>query len=447
MLKVDFGTFGRIARDVWSSSRGYLTRFRDTADEAESELKALLSAPGEVAGIVLAQDILQRYQDAADEEKRRFLHGLAEDFAADAAEIIGASQRYLDEPSARHYRLLMQTSEPPRQEVLRRLNTAPGGTLALVRMREDLLRFLSEEKSELLAALDFDFNHLFSSWFNRGFLSVARIDWNSPAELLERIIRYEAVHDIADWDDLRQRVNAPDRACYAFFHPVLGEEPLIFVEIALTKTAPNSVQALLATGREIIRPQEAKTAVFYSISNCQPGLKGISFGAFLIKQVLQELSQTYPNLTTWVTLSPVPSFTRWLAADDALEETGEGGTAAVSARALYGNLEPLLAAPLEKRGEALKTYDRDLETLALRYFTGAKNRSGAPFDPVARFHLTNGAKLRYIHPRADLSDKGLKESLGLMVNYQYEPRKMLEHHEAYATEQRVVLARELAKRL
>ena len=446
MLKVDFGTFGRIARDVWSSSRDYLTRFRDTADEAEGELKALLSAPGEVAGIVLAQDILQRYQEADDEEKRGFLHGLAEDFAADAAEIIGASQRYLAEPSARHYQLLMKTSEPPRQEVLRRLNTAPGGTLALVRMREDLLQFLREERSETLAALDLDFNHLFSSWFNRGFLSVERIDWNSPAELLERIIRYEAVHDIADWEDLRQRVNAPDRACYAFFHPVLGEEPLIFVEIALTKTVPNSVQALLATDREVIRPQEAKTAVFYSISNCQPGLKGISFGAFLIKQVLQELSHTYPNLNTWVTLSPVPGFTRWLANADAAE-LGETGTAAATARALYGDLEPLLAAPLAGRSEVLKAADHDLETLALRYFTGAKNRSGAPFDPVARFHLTNGAKLLYIHPRADLSDKGLKESLGLMVNYQYEPKKMLEHHEAYATEQRVVLARDLAKRL
>ena len=446
-MKVDFSTFGRIARDVLGSSRDYLTRFRDSSDEAEGELTALLSTRGEVAGIVLAQDILQRYQALDDAEKKRFLHQLAEDFAADAAEIISASQRYLEEPSARHYETLMKTSEPPRQEVLRRLNTAPGGTLALVRMREDLLRYLREEQSETLAALDLDFNHLFSSWFNRGFLGVERIDWNSPAELLERIIRYEAVHDIADWEDLRGRVNAPDRACYAFFHPVLGEEPLIFVEVALTKTVPNSVQALLATDREIIRPHEAKTAVFYSISNCQPGLKGISFGAFLIKQVLQELSQTYPNLTTWVTLSPVPGFTRWLTKGDAGDADEGAEVEAAKVAELQRSLEGVLAVPLGERGEQLAPYDRDLETLALRYFTQAKRASGVPVDPVARFHLNNGARLLYIHPRADLSAKGLKESLGLMVNYQYEPKKMLEHHEAYATKQQVVLARDLAKRL
>lgn len=450
MLKVDFSAFGRIARDVWGSSRGYLTRFRETnSGEAESELTALLSAPGEVAGIVLAQDILQRYQEADETGKKGFLQHLAQDFAADAAEIISASERYLAEPSARHYAALMKTSEPPRQEVLRRLNTAPGGTLALVRMREDLLRYLRDEqnlrdeRSEALGALDLDFNHLFSSWFNRGFLSVERIDWNSPAELLERIIRYEAVHDIADWEDLRGRVNAPDRACYAFFHPVLGEEPLIFVEIALTKGVPDSVQALLATDRQVLQPYEAETAVFYSISNCQPGLKGISFGAFLIKQVLQELSQTYPNLSTWVTLSPVPGFTRWLTG-----ENGAGNSAeAARATELYGGLEDILAVPIAERGAQLAAYDDNLETLALRYFTQAKRSSGAPFDPVARFHLTNGAKLLHIHPRADLSAKGLRESLGLMVNYQYEPKKMLEHHEAYATKQQVVLARDLAKRL
>lgn len=414
------------------SSRRYLTRLR--SPDQTDELAALLSTQGEVSGIVLAQSILNHYQGLAQEAKAHFLTRLAGDFGVDPAEVVAAAQHYLEDASAENYRRLMKTAEPPRQELLRRLNTAPGGTLALVRMREDLLRLTGDER---LAMLELDFIHLFSSWFNRGFLSVKRVDWSSPAELLERIIRYEAVHSISDWDDLRQRVSAADRACYAFFHPVLGDEPLIFIEVALTKAVPGSVQDLLARGRAAIDPQEAKTAVFYSISNCQPGLKGISFGAFLIKQVLQEMSQNYPKLSTWVTLSPVPGFATWLSKQSEMGEVGE----------LYAELETVLELPLEKRGDYLKTYDESLSKAALRYFTEAKHRSGTPYDPVARFHLNNGAKLLNIHTRADVSDKGLKEALGLMVNYQYEPSKMLEHHEAYATEQRVVLAKHLEKQV
>ena len=430
------GAFQRMLKDTLFSSRAYLTRLRDPNRAEGDPLQDLLAAPGEVSGIVLAQGILQRYAELDEAGKRRFLDRLAEGFGLDAARVAEASQRYLEDASAENYKAFMEASEPPRQEVLRRLNTAPGGTLALVRMREDLLRYLKDEPNRVsFATLDFDFSHLFASWFNRGFLSVERIDWNSPAELLERIIRYEAVHSISGWDDLRGRVSAPDRACYAFFHPVLEDEPLIFVEVALTKRVPESVQALLEHEREVLDPEEAKTAVFYSISTCQRGLKGMSFGAFLIKQVLQELGQTYPKLNTWVTLSPVPKFTEWLT---------ETNTTTDDVAEL--DVDEVLALPLNERSIYLKTYDRDLKRMALRYFTEAKGRRNAPLDPVARFHLNNGAKLLNVHPRADLSDKGIKEAFGLMVNYQYEPKKMLEHHEAYATKE-VVVDRGLEKRL
>ena len=417
-----------MVQDTLGSSRDY-SRFR--ARTEGDPLDALLDAPGEVSGIILAQHILQRYTEADEAGKRTFLRRLATGFGLDAAQVAAAAQRYAEDASAENYKQLMETSEPPRQEVLRRLNTAPNGTLALVRMREDLLRYLKDEpEDEALGTLDLDFAHLFSSWFNRGFLSVERIDWHSPADLLERIIRYEAVHDIKDWDDLRGRVDAPDRACYAFFHPVLGDEPLIFVEVALTKDVPGSVQVLLEVEREVIDPEEAKTAVFYSISSCQRGLKGVSFGSFLIKQVLQELSQTYPKLDTWVTLSPAPKFAEWL------NDTGK----------VPIQTQEVLERSLDERSAVLEPHDRALRRAALRYFTEAKARADEPLDPVARFHLNNGAKLLHIHPRADLSDKGVEQALGLMVNYQYEPKKMLERHEAYAAKE-VVLDKGLEKQL
>ena len=205
-----------------------------------------------------------------------------------------------------------QASEPRRQELIRRLNLAPGGTAALVQMREALLTLLAGDGE--LRAVDRDFVHLFASWFNRGFLVLRRIDWTTPAHILEKIIRYEAVHAIEDWDDLRNRLAPPDRRCYAFFHPQLVDEPLIFVEVALTKDIPDAIAPLLDLARPVIGAQEATTAVFYSISNTQKGLGGISFGNFLIKQVVEELKQDLPNLQTFVTLSPVPGFAGWLQA-------------------------------------------------------------------------------------------------------------------------------------
>ena len=218
---------------------------------------------------------------------------------------------YRQEASPINLQSLLEAVEPPRQELFRRLNLAPGGTAALVSMREDLIKHGGKEPE--LRKVDDDFAHLFGSWFNRGFLIVRPIDWSTPADILERIIRYEAVHEIQGWDDLRRRVQPSDRRCFAFFHPSLVDEPLIFVEVALTREIPASIQGLLAEEREVLPVGEATTAVFYSISNCQPGLRGVSFGNFLIKQVVEELSRELPSLTTFVTLSPVPGFAAWVA--------------------------------------------------------------------------------------------------------------------------------------
>ena len=241
-----------------------------------------------------------------------FFRLLARDFGPDQERLRTAWTAYDADPSPAHLRTLLRVVEPPRQELFRRLNLAPGGTAALVHMREDLLKHLDGDAE--LACVDDDLVHLLYSWFNRGFLVLRRIDWSTPADILERIIRYEAVHQIQGWDDLRRRVQPSDRRCFGFFHPSLIDEPLIFVEVALTREIPGSIQKLLAEDREVLAPEQATTAVFYSISNCQEGLRGISFGNFLIKQVVEELSRDLPGLKTFVTLSPAPGFGPWLTA-------------------------------------------------------------------------------------------------------------------------------------
>src|SRR5438874_1450695 len=212
---------------------------------------------------------------------------------------------------------MLQPIARRRQELFRRLNLAPGGTAALVRMREQLLDALDDRADR--AAVDSAFIHLFSSWFNRGFLVLRRIDWSSPAIVLEKIIRYEAVHRIRGWDDLRRRIDPPDRRCYAFFHPALVDDPLIFVEVALTSEIPSAIAPILTVQRDVIGPDKANTAVFYSISNCQRGLAGVSFGNFLIKQVVEEIARENSRLSTFVTLSPVAGLAEWLKRERADE--------------------------------------------------------------------------------------------------------------------------------
>jgi malonyl-CoA decarboxylase len=400
-------------------------------DSFESLCQALVSSRGEASGVALARRILDHYRESNQEEKDTFFSFLATQFIPNGTAIKNAAKAYIENPTQQRLDKLIESVESPRLELLRRLNLAPGGTAALVRMREDLLGFLKDDPS--LAAADRDFIHLFSSWFNRGFLVLARISWSTPASILEKIIAYEAVHEIQGWDDLRRRLDPYDRRCFAFFHPALVDEPLIFVEVALGNELPASIHALLESdgGPENADP-EPSVAVFYSISNCQEGLRGISFGNFLIKQVVEDLAKELPSLRTFVTLSPVPGFRPWLfrALDNGelsyLSDVQKGSLEKVRSEG-WSNSEP--------EQDALRPA---VLAAASHYFLIAKDRNGRPLDPVARFHLGNGARLERINWLADTSEKGVRQSLSLMVNYRYDLRDIERNHEAYVNQGSVI---------
>src|SRR5277367_4306508 len=312
---VNTSFFSEMLQSIADRSRALIGRERrEPAHERSAGLveqcEELLTGRGEASGVALAQDILARYAELTTGPRIAFFETLATTFGADRAEIDQAITAWRQSPSDETAAELHAASEPRRLELFRRLNLAPGGTAALVRMREQLLDAIDHRED--LGVIDNDFIHLFSSWFNRGFLVLRRIDWSTPAIVLEKIIRYEAVHEIQDWDDLRRRIDPPDRRCYAFFHPALVDEPLIFVEVALTRETPAAIAPILATKREPMEPERATTAVFYSSSNCQRGLAGVSFGSFLLKQVVAEVCREMPRLSTFVTLSPVPGFAAWL---------------------------------------------------------------------------------------------------------------------------------------
>src|ERR1700754_1974895 len=293
---------------------------KQDASELLQLCEALLSGRGEASGTAMAREVLDRYHHLDKAERLSFFGGLARDYGPDRERLAQAIESWRAKPSDEDASDLHFVSEPRRQELIRRLNRAPGGTSELVAMRADLLHLMNGHKD--LAALDRDVAHLLSSWFNRGFLVLRRIDWSTPANILEQIIRYEAVHEIRDWDDLRRRIDPVDRRCYAFFHPALADAPLIFVEVALTETIPGAIAPLLAVNRQPVPTDRARTAVFYSISNTQRGLGGISFGNFLIKQVAEDLKRDLPGLKNFVTLSPVPGFAGWLAR----EQRNEGAS-------------------------------------------------------------------------------------------------------------------------
>ncbi|HEX2137463.1 MAG TPA: malonyl-CoA decarboxylase [Microvirga sp.] len=396
------------------------------AETIEDLSRALLSGRGEASGVALARQVLDLYAGLPITERIAFFRLLARDFGPDQQRLRAAWSEYDNAPTPPNLQRLLRAVEPPRQELFRRLNLAPGGTSALVSMRQDLLEQGGNDPE--LASVDDDLVHLLYSWFNRGFLMMQRISWSSPADILERIIRYEAVHMIQDWDDLRRRVQPSDRRCYAFFHPSLVDEPLIFVEVALTREIPASIQGILADDRTVLAADQATTAVFYSISNCQPGLRGISFGNFLIKQVVADLSRDLPSLKTFVTLSPAPGFGRWLKR--VAERPAEAGLDDRDAAPLA-----LLENPDWHRDPAVADQLRPLVTgLAAAYYLRAKTQKGQPLDPVARFHLGNGARLERLNWLGDTSAKGLREAAGLMVNYLYDLNTIEANHEAYANQ-------------
>ena len=399
----------------------------------------LLSGRGEASGVALASILLETYAAAPAKARLSFLTALAEKFGAEPSKVERAIEAYRQAPSQATLHALHMAAEPPRQELIRRLNLAPGGTAALVRIREELLGHLDARPA--LEAVDEDFVHLFTSWFNRGFLVLRPIDWTTPANILQKIIQYEAVHTIRGWDDLRRRLEPADRRCFAFFHPQLVDEPLIFVEVALTREIPDAIAPLLAAERDPIRPQEATTAVFYSISNTQRGLAGVSFGNFLIKQVVEDLQRSLPNLRTFVTLSPVPGFAAWLARERAKEDSEFLDAAS---KALLAGLDDPAWSENEGRAEGLRV---PVLSAAACYFLRARTASGLPVDQVARFHLRNGARLERINFLADLSPRGMEQAHGLMANYLYALDQIERNHETFAAQGKVIASSAVRKLL
>ena len=398
--------------------------------------ESMMSQKGESSGITMAKEIIDTYRFLDPKSKLEFFIELAERFGPSKKELEGAAKAYLNEPNAHKAMDLQIAAEPRRQELIRRLNLAPGTTKELVSMRVDLLELIQDHPE--LSSVDYDFHHLFNSWFNRGFLVIKKIGWDTPASILEKIIEYEAVHKIKSWDDLRSRIEPPDRFCFAFFHPALIDEPLIFVEVALECSIPFSIQSLLEKNRVPVIPERADTAIFYSISNCQKGLRGVTFGNFLIKQVVEELIRDLPQLKTFVTLSPIPGFRNWLE------------------QAIDTNILPLKKQNIEVLGQLenpewykLNQESHELKKLLLQlaseYLSNARRMDHEPVDPVARFHLGNGARLERINWLGDISKTGIERSAGMMVNYLYDLDQIEKNHEDYINEQKVIASNEIRK--
>lgn len=416
----------------------------DDVDGLLQGCRRLLTERGESNSRAIAAAALERWRQLDADGVARFFRLLASEFDPDPGEVLRLAENYAVTRSPDNLVLLARAAESPRQELLRRLNRADGGTAAIVRMRARLLERLRSDAS--LKAVDADFQHLLSSWFNPGFLRLVQVDWSSPAALLERIIHHEAVHEIDGWADLRRRLE-PDRRCFAFFHPALPDEPLIFVEIALLPAIPPAIAPLLdRSAPAAVDPAGFRVAVFYSISNCQPGLRGVNLGNFLIKQVAERLQAEFPRLRTFCTLSPVPGFAAWLAKVQPAA-LGAPRMRAASRQALRDALAGLRA----RHGEDLagllpagagrapaasapadEAADRDaLSALCAHYLVHLSATDSPQADAVARFHLNNGARLHRVNPAGDLSRKGLRQSFGVMVNYLYDLAEIEANHERF----------------
>jgi len=389
----------------------------------------LLSERGEVSGTLLASEALAAYQALDEHSRAGFFDLLVQQFSPDPEQVGSASDAYRANPSAGNLARLQAAVESPRQELFRRLNLAPAGTRILVELRGRLLRELHENPHWMPIVADLE--RLLIAWFNRGFLELRRIDWRTSAMVLEKLIRYEAVHQIQGWNDLRRRLEA-DRRCYGFFHPALPDEPIIFIEAALTRGMTAKVQPLLDPDSPVLAPETADHAMFYSITNCQEGLRGVPFGSFLIKQVVEDLGREFPRIRKFATVSPVPGFREWLESDPQLAD-----------------LRAKLDQPRwwENR-ELSEAVQKTLVPWCARYLLHAKSERD-PLDPVARFHLRNGARLERINWLGDISSAGMQRSAGIMVNYLYRLADLERNHESYSRDYQVVAASEiesLAKR-
>jgi malonyl-CoA decarboxylase len=429
------------------ASRSAATPRRNAAQEKLlrhllMDCRRLLSERGEANGPGIALAVVQQIEALNDELRGRFFEHLARDFSPDPKQVLAAALAYAHAPTdSAHLIRLTQAAEPPRQELFRRLNRAPGGTAAIVQLRRRLLERLP--RCPTLAGVEHDLLHLLGSWFNPGFLLMRKVDWDSPARLLEQIIHHEAVHEIDGWEDLRRRLR-PDRRCFAFFHPQLPDEPLIFVEVALVPEMAGAIAPLIDKKSQPLPPEQFKVAVFYSISNCQPGLRGVSMGNFLIKRVAEQLKRELPQLKTFCTLSPIPGLMGWLQklSSPTRDAASMGSALAGLPQAATERAVHALALLREAAGADLHALAQAgtlaalpaaahhaLWRLAALYLVHHSPLPGG--DPVARFHLDNGARLERLNAQANLAGKGLKQSAGLMVNYLYDLGRVETCHERF----------------
>ncbi len=419
-----------IRRGSWAPQSLRKHLFGDETHSIDELCRMTMQSDGEYSSLLLSDRILNAFEKLDFEGRERFFQMLNDDYDLDVDTLKLAVDNYTRDPSAATLKQLTSASEPARQELFRRLNLAPGGIRRLVKMREQLLRLLKQ--SPQLGKIDADFRHLFNSWFNRGFLLMEPIDWTTPAHILEKIIAYEAVHEIDNWNELRNRLKPEDRYCYAFFHPAMEDEPLVFVVVALTGKIPEKINQILSEEHVLEDPESANCAIFYSISNCHAGLAGVSFGNFLIKQVATSLKLRFPHLKKFATISPAPGLRRWLE-----QKSEEDQDVAV------------LVQQIEQQPDGLE--DRKLkasfEKLVANYFLEQKTPKEEPLDPVARFHLKNGARLERLNLEADLSEKGIEQSLGVMVNYVYDLSRVEENHEIYMKNHEVVCSNHIRKLL
>jgi malonyl-CoA decarboxylase len=404
---------------------------------------------GEVSARMRAAELGRIYLEQDAEGRERFLTVLAREFAVspeavDAA-VAGYHSALTDAERLAAETALRRALQPPRLRLLTQFNALPEGVKFLVDLRADILALRSDDP--YLKGLDDDLRELLLSWFDTGFLDLRAIDWNSPASLLEKLVAYEAVHQITSWQDLRNRLDS-DRRCYALFHPRMPDEPLAFVEVALVRGMAGSIQALLDEEAPDMDPQQADAAIFYSISNTQRGLKQISFGDYLIKRVVQTLSREFPRIRTFATLSPIPGFRRWLetlpeeelAATFAPEDLAEL-PALGKDRGLKTVVADLLGGPAAAP-EGVRGLRRPLTGLAGRYLV-TKRDDGQPLDPVARFHLRNGARIERLNWLGDASENGMAQSCGLMVNYRYVVDEIESNHEGYMKDGQIALGQEM----
>jgi malonyl-CoA decarboxylase len=455
-FQFDWGQIRRAWGEILGSGKNRQPKVNADLPPADADKVKLLMEDcltgrgGEVSARQRAAILGELYLTLSKAGRRNFLETLVDNFYLDREQIKATAQDLLATDNDKSFRQavnrMSEALVSPQQRLLRQFNALPQGVKFLVDLRADLLSF--RPKQPKFTALDRDLKELLISWFDIGFLSVERITWQSPAALLEKLMAYEAVHAISSWNDLHNRLES-DRRCYAFFHPGMSDEPLIFIEVALVEGLATSIQELLDEGAPDTDPREADTAIFYSISNTQKGLQGISFGPFLIKQVVTSLRQELPNLRTFSTLSPLPGFRRWLTAYIEAATAGEERDPILSvmneaARLLDTDAQPDAVFKLPnwwQNQQVIEILREPLLSLCARYLHEQREKDQAPLDPVARFHLGNGARIERINWLGDTSAKGMQESCGLMVNYLYHLKEMEQNIEAYATSREIAAAK------